>query len=216
MEQTLFELIYNRGLRQTLLRSPLFFTEDFRNVPEEELLHSADRYLLQNHQKLIQAFPHLYLAWQIRFPLVNEKHAGLELTSSFQESKEYNEINYLKKNKKESDLYDNFLQFCQSFWHLVTEQSPRSSLETIDNASTFHIHYYETSDQNLRGPHPQDQRTEVVNSKELKDKMPQLLQIATIDKSIFFHCSTGDDLYDHSYGAKWLGRTLPLDFSKLD
>ena len=216
MEQTLFELIYNRGLRQTLLRSPLFFTEDFRNVPEEDLLHSADRYLLQNHHKLTKEFPYLYQAWQTRFPLVVESHIGLELTSSFQESEEYNEINYLKKNNKESEFFDNFLQFCQSFWHLVTEQSPRISKETIDNATDYHVHYYETTCKDLKGPHPKDMRTEYITSAELKEKMPDLLKIATIEKSIFFHCSTGDDLYDHTYGAKWLGRTLPLDFSKLD
>ena len=48
MEQSLSELQYNRGLRQTLLRSPHFFNEDFRVVPLGELLNSADHYLFEN------------------------------------------------------------------------------------------------------------------------------------------------------------------------
>ncbi len=35
------------------------------------------------------------------------------------------------------------------------------------------------------------------------------------DLSILVHTITGDDLYDHTQGAIWLGEQVPLDYSRL-
>ena len=82
--------------------------------------------------------------------------------------------------------------------------------------SNFHIHYYKSTNLNLRGPHPLDMKTEVLTVMDFKDKMQELLATANLENTILIHTCSGDDLYDHTYGAIWLGQTLPLDFSKLD
>ena len=100
MEQCLYELLHNRGLRQSLARTPLFFTEDFRNISGEQLRRSSNQQLLQNHRDLNQDFPHLYRQWQRRFPFDVGAHTALELTSLFQESNEYNGVMFWRQLKK--------------------------------------------------------------------------------------------------------------------
>lgn len=165
--------------------------------------------LMRIHRELTKAFPHLFQEWQKRFPFEVGDYVGLELTSTFQTSREYNGIRGIK-------MHDNFFQFCQKFWHLVTERAPHVSKETVTEALMFHIHYYEASSLNLKGPHPRDMTMEVLNAFELKDKMKDLQKKITMGKIILIHTSSGDDLYDHTYGAIWPGPILALDFSKLD
>lgn len=189
MEQTVYDFLYKYDLTQSVSRTIL-----------------PDLQLLDLHRKLIKAFPHLYQDWVIRFPFDQDLHAGLELTLSFQKSRPVDG----------PEIFKSFLNFCQNFWHLVTDQEPHLFREDPADISMFHIHYYEASNQRIRGPHLQDMVTEVLKAKDLNEKMPLLLLIATSDRPIFVHSVTGDDLYDHSYGAVWLGNSLPLDFSKLD
>jgi aromatic ring-cleaving dioxygenase len=160
------------------------------------------------HSSLTVTFPEFYQAWIKRFPFDLENQKGLELTSIFLKSCEYKE--------DDSKLNENFLKFCQSFWHLVTDQSPHINKEVFFEVPEFHIHYYTDSTQKLRGPHLKDMTSEVISALELKNKMDELVASATLENPVLVHTSTGDDLYDHSYGALWLGQTLPLNFSKLD
>jgi aromatic ring-cleaving dioxygenase len=163
----------------------------------------------QFHRKLELEFPHLYQEWQRRFPFDSKECAGFELSLAFQKNCEHHGV-------PEGDRHNVFSQFCKKFWHLITEKKAHISKETFDEVLNFHIHYYESTIANLRGPHPQDMRTEVVNRLELKTKINELIESATMESPIFVHTVTGDDLYDHTYGAIWLGHRLGLDFSKLD
>ncbi|MGZ3787265.1 MAG: DOPA 4,5-dioxygenase family protein [Bacteriovorax sp.] len=215
MEQSLFELIHDRGLRQIFWRCPQHFNEHFRLIFQGPILHESIGQLMQNHRNLTQAHPELYLDWQKRFPF-DQLVPGLELTASFLESKEHINAHCLADNERQSSMNKCFLKFCRNFWHLVVERAEHPKKDTIDEISHFHVHFYELSFQNLYGPHPQDMKTEVFNFAELQNNMNDFLKMATVERPIFIHTLTGDDLYDHTYGALWLGRTLPLKFAALD
>jgi aromatic ring-cleaving dioxygenase len=216
METELYELLHNRGLRQTLLQKPQLFSEDFQVLNPEQVRRSANQQLLQTHRELKNLFPKFFADWQKRFPFDQGEQAGIELSAIFQESKEYDEAKYLTEDEKQKDVFQSFSKFCDSYWHLVTKKSPHLKKEVFNESLNFHVHMYEETQNNLRGPHPQDMKIVILNFLDLKHRMPEFLEWATIDRPVLIHSSSGDDLYDHTYAAIWLGRTLPLDFSKLD
>ncbi len=170
--------------------------EFFRKDPAEQM-H------LKNHAELSKVFPHLFKEWSERFPF---DRAGLALTVAFEKSSEF---------RNGLNIHENFIEFSKKFWHLVTERPIHALKEEIHQVSSFHIHYYEASQNDLRGPHPLDMKAEVISRKKLEKKIEELLLRPTAFYSVLVHTSTGDDLYDHTYGAYWIGPVLPLDFSQL-
>jgi aromatic ring-cleaving dioxygenase len=216
METELYELLHNRGLRQTLLQKPQLFSEDFQVLEFDKLRRSANQQLLQTHRELKDLFPQIFLDWQKRFPFDQGDQKGIELSAIFQESKEYDEARYLTQDQTQKNVAQSFLKFCENFWHLVKDRPAHLNKEVFNESLNFHVHMYEETQNQLRGPHPQDMRMVGLNFLDLKHRMSEFLERATIDKPILIHTSTNDDLYDHTYGAIWLGRTLPLNFSKLD
>jgi aromatic ring-cleaving dioxygenase len=163
--------------------------------------------LLEDHIKLTQIYPQYYHDWQKRFPFDRERNMCLELTAQFYESSEFQE-NHSLENR--------FLNFCQNFWHLVLTQPAHTNREKITNELRFHTHLYKSTKHQLFGPHPRDMTSSDLNFDELTEELPFLMTKASQVNPVLVHTSTGDDLYDHTYGAIWIKRTLPLDFSKLD
>jgi len=182
----------------------------------DQVRPAANQQLLQTHKELKGKFPAIFADWQKRFPFDVGEQAGIELSAIFQESKEYDGARYLTTDGVENSVSNIFLDFCEKFWHLIKNRPVHSSKEIFNEALNFHVHLYEETQTHLRGPHPLDMKMMVLNFVVLKERMKELMDRATIDRPILIHTSTGDDLYDHTYGAIWLGRMLPLDFSKLD
>lgn len=216
METTLYNLLHNRGLRQTFFRDQSVLANEWQNISKERLRKAANQILLQNHRELKAAFANLYHEWAERFPFDQTENSGLELTANFLESDYYKKSKYLTRNKDEPDLYEAFNSFCLSFWILVKERQACTNKFNILESSTFHIHIYNKTIKSLRGPHPLDMQSLTLNFFELKKQMQNYLTNASNDNPILIHTNSNDDLYDHTYGATWLGNTLPLDFSQLD
>lgn len=216
METTLYDLLHNRGLRLNYFRDQSVLSNEWRNISTERVRKTANQILLQNHRELKARFANLYQEWAQRFSFDQIDNSGLELSANFLESDYYKNSKYLTKDNHESDVFEAFNSFCSSFWFLVKDRQACLNKYSIRENSTFHVHIYRKTTKSLNGPHPLDMEVFTLNFSDLKKQMQNYLTIANDETPILIHTNSNDDLYDHTYGATWLGKTLPLNFSQLE
>jgi len=101
------------------------------------------------------------------------------------------------------------------FYHIhlyFTSQTRESAIqiqEALTKLAGVHLHHI---NEKPVGPHPTRQISFRFKSDQLI-KVQKWLSQNRQGHSILIHCETGDDLYDHTKGAIWIGKKLVLDFT---
>lgn len=86
----------------------------------------------------------------------------------------------------------------------------RKEAAAIKNMLTgLNIHTFEMIDKPI-GPHPLPMFEAHVNDNDLVTVEQEIEKIRKLC-SVLIHEKTGNPMYDHTYGVRWLGKTLTLD-----
>ncbi len=93
--------------------------------------------------------------------------------------------------------------------HLYFMPHQRSQVLTVQERFGGFLHEFPA------GPHPLPMLTLVFGAHQ-KTEITEFITCRAPDISVLIHVDTGDDLWDHTCGAEWIGEKLNLDFNHFE
>lgn len=188
--------------------------------------------LIHNYQeRFSQEFTNAFALWAQALP---EDPHGLELLQLFLISKDFQETRHWGSEKSLSKAFETFLERTLPSWDFAKGPHPRK-------VRGYHAHVYFNESkrvhaermhqqlllqnlerikvsplfEDLKGPHPEGM-FEILFGVNAYSAILSFLERETGPLDVLIHTVTGDDLYDHTLGALWIGQRLDLNFSQLD
>jgi len=184
-----------------------FFKEDSQAFKSYE---NRARQIVIFYQKILSdKHPQLFAVWKALLP---EDPMGFELIYYFLESKEFKNSKDLKTSNIDQSPAEAFETYVG---RIFKGKNLTASVGDRKDPDFFHVHCYDVTFGEKRGPHAKAQKLSVMNKAELKSFV-QNYHDSNHKHSVLIHASSGADLFDHLFQSVWLGKRLPLELAGLD